>query len=677
MLAGGDIAFIVGKLQAPPFGHSGLTGPALGEMRPERLLQLVSDAFASVAPVVGTRDVSSEDPDRTARRLVDFLRHVKYPAASDDPATLARWRDADVDLVFPALRWVLEHQDRCAKRAHVGHFMADVAVPPEYASDPDVRELLAQCHHLQRRFVDAHKETETTRASSRDPARLRDRVARLEEEREQLVSRVALTDNKIAAKVGDKATVASLTTLAADLRRERDLETELRRQQTEQRDRGDAAERKRRRAAVRLRELRASVGAGSPAALLAQLAEEVDRARVAATETLPAELAARRERLAAVREVIEGGPASDADLRDAADDVNAARARARQLEEALAQRRAIRDGDAQLRQQAQVAKTVASKRDAAIARRDKLAARRDQIAGEYESSAGRAERDGSGSGSSASGAGSGEDMRVKFETVKAKLAEYKTLKKTLDALNAESATLARTEAILDEQRRRVAGDVAANERRAGVSGFADAAETLEEVSKRKGALDEEKGAALADISSVIAEITAKIKRRKDELQPKVKALRDRRAAFQTLEERHAERQRETEERRETHRAARDALEREVKALRERVRADEEAYHRATIESAVDDAHVRRAERGAAGKIRDACARRAEAAERETRDLAARREEMKENFGAGMERMDALRDAYRLLDVKARAARREREDETRGVSHVGGANVLRM
>lgn len=676
-MAGGDIAFIVGKLQAPPFGHSGLTGPALGEMRPERLLQLVSDAFASVAPVVGTRDVSSEDPDRTARRLVDFLRHVKYPAASDDPATLARWRDADVDLVFPALRWVLEHQDRCAKRAHVGHFMADVAVPPEYASDPDVRELLAQCHHLQRRFVDAHKETETTRASSRDPARLRDRVARLEEEREQLVNRVALTDNKIAAKVGDKATVASLTTLAADLRRERDLETELRRQQTEQRDRGDAAERKRRRAAVRLRELRASVGAGSPAALLAQLAEEVDRARVAATETLPAELAARRERLAAVREVIEGGPASDADLRDAADDVNAARARARQLEEALAQRRAIRDGDAQLRQQAQVAKTVASKRDAAIARRDKLAARRDQIAGEYESSAGRAERDGSGSGSSASGAGSGEDMRVKFETVKAKLAEYKTLKKTLDALNAESATLARTEAILDEQRRRVAGDVAANERRAGVSGFADAAETLEEVSKRKGALDEEKGAALADISSVIAEITAKIKRRKDELQPKVKALRDRRAAFQTLEERHAERQRETEERRETHRAARDALEREVKALRERVRADEEAYHRATIESAVDDAHVRRAERGAAGKIRDACARRAEAAERETRDLAARREEMKENLGAGMERMDALRDAYRLLDVKARAARREREDETRGVSHVGGANVLRM
>ena len=133
--------------------------------------------------------------------------------------------------------------------------------------------------------MEAHKEMEATRASSRDPARLRDRVARLEEEREQLTSRVARTDDKIAAKIGDKATVASLTTLAADLRRESNLETELRRQQSEQRDRGDAAERTRRRAAVRLRELRASVN-GSPSALLAQLAEEVDRARVAATETL-------------------------------------------------------------------------------------------------------------------------------------------------------------------------------------------------------------------------------------------------------------------------------------------------------------------------------------------------------------------------------------------------------
>ena len=207
MLAGGDIAFIVGKLQAPlrPLGSD--WSRARGDA-PERLLQLVSDAFACVAPVVGTRDVSSEDPDRTARRLVDFLRHVKYPAASDDPATVARWRDADVDVVPRAPlgpRAPGSLREARARRPLHGGRRRGVRLGPRRPRTPRA------VHDLQRRFVEAHKEMEATRASSRDPARLRDRVARLEEEREQLTSRVARTDDKIAAKIGDKATVASLT----------------------------------------------------------------------------------------------------------------------------------------------------------------------------------------------------------------------------------------------------------------------------------------------------------------------------------------------------------------------------------------------------------------------------------------------------------------------------------
>ena len=110
---------------------------------------------------------------------------------------------------------------------------------PEYASDPDVRELLARCHDLQRRFVEAHKEMEATRASSRDPARLRDR-RRSPGGGTPNNSPAASRWTTRSRKLGDKATVASLTTLAADLRRESNLETELRRQQSA-RDRGDAA----------------------------------------------------------------------------------------------------------------------------------------------------------------------------------------------------------------------------------------------------------------------------------------------------------------------------------------------------------------------------------------------------------------------------------------------------
>jgi hypothetical protein len=45
-----------------------------------------------------------------------------------------------------------------------------------------------------------------------------------------------------------------------------------------------------------------------------------------------------------------------------------------------------RDGDASLRQQAQVAKSVAGKREAIFAKRDKLTQKKNQVMSEYETS---------------------------------------------------------------------------------------------------------------------------------------------------------------------------------------------------------------------------------------------------------------------------------------------------
>ena len=55
-----------------------------------------------------------------------------------------------------------------------------------------------------------------------------------------------------------------------------------------------------------------------------------------------------------------------------------------ELEDELSEAMAKRDADVQLRQQAQVAKTIAAKRANAVAKRDRLAQRRNQVVGEYE-----------------------------------------------------------------------------------------------------------------------------------------------------------------------------------------------------------------------------------------------------------------------------------------------------
>jgi peptidoglycan hydrolase CwlO-like protein len=54
--------------------------------------------------------------------------------------------------------------------------------------DPEVQDLLNQCHELQRQFVDAHKEVDKTRKTSKDPVKLKERIAELEQDKEQVTS---------------------------------------------------------------------------------------------------------------------------------------------------------------------------------------------------------------------------------------------------------------------------------------------------------------------------------------------------------------------------------------------------------------------------------------------------------------------------------------------------------
>ena len=129
----------------------------------------------------------------------------------------------------------------------------------------------------------------------------------------------------------------------------------------------------------------------------------------------------------------------------------------------------------------------------------------------------------------------GEDWKQKYEAVKGKLVRYKKMKKVLDSLNMEAAVLARTESILEGQARNVMGAVAEEEQRAGVAGFASAQETLEQVSQVKGAIDEEKGNTLEEISHFVQKINNAIKDRKSKLAPQIKELRTVRQHFQELE----------------------------------------------------------------------------------------------------------------------------------------------
>ena len=685
-MLGSDVAHLVALLKEPPFELHHLTGPRLGELGGEETRRLAVDVFSKLSPPgafqgSATGGTLAEEGERTTAKLLEFLRHVKYrPEGGDESAQRKAWQLGDHDVVLPALKWVLDHRERCEKRAYVGHFMADYAVPGEYAMDPEIQDLMNNTHELQRAFVEAHKECEQARREAKDPVKLKSQIADLEREREQVRRRIDVTKGKVAQRVMDPRELDELVALAQSLREEQEQEHELARQTRDQTERRDLADRRRNRAATRIRELRTSLASGSPAALLQQLADEVNARKQLVEEKLPADLAKKRARLTAVREILRSDVRTDSDIAAQTSEVNKLSAEVRELEDELSEAMAKRDDDVQLRQQAQVAKTIAAKRASAVAKRDRLAQRRNQVVGEYESASARQEGDGSAPGDAPGGraATDPDEMKARFESVKAKLAKYKSLKRELDELNMEAAVLARTEAILEEDARGVMGDVAEEERRAGVAGFAQAQETLEHVSKVKGDVDSAKGAALEEINAYVAEITRKIKERKGALQPKIKELRDLRQHFGALESKHADAKKRYDVEAAKHQKKRDALESEVNQLRTQVLGDETKYHRMNIESALVEAHAKRATGGDARRY-DAMYRAAvDETDNETKRLNERTEEVRNNFSQGVEAVEALKDLYRILDVKLRVTRRDMAGESLGqTTTYGGANVLSM
>ena len=309
-MLGSDVAHLVALLKEPPFELHHLTGPRLGELGGEETRRLAVDVFSKLSPPgafqgPATGGTLAEEGERTTAKLLEFLRHVKYkPEGGDESAQRKAWQLGDHDVVLPALKWVLDNRERCEKRAYVGHFMADYAVPGEYAMDPEIQDLMNNTHELQRAFVEAHKECEQARKEAKDPVKLKSQIADLEREREQVRRRIEVTKGKVAQRVTDPRELEELVALAQSLREEQAQEHELARLTRDQTERRDLAEIRRNRAATRIRELRTSLTSGSPASMLQQLADEVSNRKQLVEEKLPATLAKKRARLESVREIL-------------------------------------------------------------------------------------------------------------------------------------------------------------------------------------------------------------------------------------------------------------------------------------------------------------------------------------------------------------------------------------
>ena len=692
-MAGDDFARVVSALRELPFALRQISESDFASGDADRARRVARDAFHALAPFdepawTPSRDADAEDPPAraSARLLVAFLAVVKYPPARDDAGALTKafapdaFSDASaddassaVDALKRAVRWVVEHREKCATRAHVAHHIADVAgsIPVEMRGDPEMAEALDAQDRARRAYVAAHKKYEKNRKQLNDAedepsssssldatnvannatlgaAALTRAVADLEDEKDSLTKKVEAVERKIESRVGVDG--KHLASLAATAREEKRVESETRRAAASARERAEAADARRRRAAVKLREILKSLGDEESGSLatLERLRAETERARVEVSETLPEALEEKRRRERALLDASDEKNLDENALREWASEVNALNASvesdARFVEAKEKERDEERDPAA--RQQASLAKSVRAKREAASSARDRLAARLRRAEDEL-----RALEEGARGGERGSPRKRvpDEDEEERTETVDdpettSTRRAYATLKPRLDDANAESATLARTAAILRDQ--------------------------------LAGVLDGTRGTGVRTSDDADAEKAASATKEKSSLARRVAELREKRAAFAALEQTYEERRRAFESAVDAHRSGYERLERETTALKNRVRGDETAFFKTRIERAFLSVSAERAS-GARG---DALVRAHEGLLRDAQKTTETLRELdsnagESNVGLTLDQMGSLRDVHRLIETRLRVTRENDAASGDAGGKRDGADVL--
>jgi hypothetical protein len=691
-MAGDDFARVVSALRELPFALRQISESDFASGDADRARRVARDAFHALAPFdepawTPSRDADAEDPPAraSARLLVAFLAVVKYPPARDDAGALTKafapdaFSDASaddassaVDALKRAVRWVVEHREKCATRAHVAHHIADVAgsIPVEMRGDPEMAEALDAQDRARRAYVAAHKKYEKNRKQRDEPtdepssssldvpnvantatlgaAALTRAVADLEDEKDSLTKKIEAVERKIESRVGVDG--KHLASLAATAREEKRVESETRRAAASARERAEAADARRRRAAVKLREILKSLGDEESGSLatLERLRAETERARVEVSETLPEALEEKRRRERALLDASDEKNLDENALREWASEVNALNASvesdARFVEAKEKERDEERDPAA--RQQASLAKSVRAKREAASSARDRLAARLRRAEDEL-----RALEEGARGGERGSPRKRvpDEDEEERTETVDdpettSTRRAYATLKPRLDDANAESATLARTAAILRDQ--------------------------------LAGVLDGTRGTSVRTSDDADAEKAASATKEKASLARRVAELREKRAAFAALEQTYEERRRAFESAVDAHRSGYERLERETTALKNRVRGDETAFFKTRIERAFLSVSAERAS-GARG---DALVRAHEGLLRDAQKTTETLRELdsnagESNVGLTLDQMGSLRDVHRLIETRLRVTREKDAASGDAGGKRDGADVL--
>ncbi|GIQ80462.1 intraflagellar transport protein 81 [Kipferlia bialata] len=221
------IQFLVDALNAAPFNRQVSIFSLLDLRTPASAVQLLNDVLAEIQPDIKA-DVST-GIEEALIPMIELLLVLKYqPTNMTGQDLINRLKDGDLHTVFDVLYFLLSRLDHCKQRAYLYRFLGPVDIALEHRGDTVVRDLSLQLKELQDEFKAIHSEYTQAKKNTPDTNALAADIRRLTQLAQQLQFRQAETEASLKGRAGAAKVVPECLRYAARARENEEKADDLR-----------------------------------------------------------------------------------------------------------------------------------------------------------------------------------------------------------------------------------------------------------------------------------------------------------------------------------------------------------------------------------------------------------------------------------------------------------------
>ena len=171
--------------------------------------------------------LGTEKIEATVDRISEFLRVMKYNFPVVPEEWDVRLGNADKDLIYPVLHWLLSDFENMKKRAYKARYNEEVPIPDEIKVDDSVSELIGQHRELREMFDQLYDELEEIGSNNADS--LKKTKSDLEADKARLATKIAAFKRKLSKVQNVEELLKWTSKLRVESEREMKLNDELQR----------------------------------------------------------------------------------------------------------------------------------------------------------------------------------------------------------------------------------------------------------------------------------------------------------------------------------------------------------------------------------------------------------------------------------------------------------------